>query len=259
MKTSDISLIEASEIDSEQLANISKRAFETDAEYGLPKNIQGPPGYDSPSFYTKILRFMNSFCIMFNDEIVGGIMVNIKDKHGVIERIFVDPNHMRKGIGSVAIRQVLEKYPEVVLWNLGTPEWNLRTQPFYEKLGFNQIGWEHSEEKFRGRWYEKRIGTESILTPIGTLKDGMRNLLIEGEIVEKSQPRMVRSKRTREALTVSNAGLTDNTGRVVLVLWGDQIKLLKIGGKIRVEEGYTTSYNGILQLNIGYGRLITLN
>jgi GNAT superfamily N-acetyltransferase len=253
----DSSLILASELDSERLAEISKRAFETDVDYGS-SGIGGPVGYDSPSFYTRILRFMNSYCIMLNDEIVGGIMVNVRGKHGVVERIFIDPNYMKKGIGSNAMNQVMGNYPEVTLWTLGTPEWNTRTQPFYEKLGFTQIGWDYGEPKFRGRWYERRTREESAFTPIGSLKDGMTNLLLEGEVVEKSQARMVKSKKTGEALTVANAAITDNSGRVVMTLWGDQIKLVKVGGRIRVEGGYTNSYGGILQLNIGYGRLIIL-
>jgi hypothetical protein len=195
---------------------------------------------------------------MLNDEIVGGVMVNVRGKHGVVERIFVDPDYMKKGIGSNTMNQAMGNYPEVTLWTLGTPEWNTRTQPFYEKLGFTQVGWDYGEPCFRGRWYEKRIGEESAFMPIGSLKDGMSNLLLEGNVVEKSQSRMVKSKKTGEALTVANAALTDDSGRAVMVLWGDQIKLVKVGGRVRVEGGYTNSYGGILQLNIGYGRLIIL-
>jgi ssDNA-binding replication factor A large subunit len=43
-----------------------------------------------------------------------------------------------------------------------------------------------------------------------------------------------------------------------MTLWGNHIDLLKVGGRIRVDGGYTNSYSGILQLNVGYGRLITL-
>jgi len=253
----DITLIQASELDSETLANISKRAFETDIDYG-GTGVNGPPGYDSPAFYTRILRFMSSYCIMLNDNIVGGIMANIRGKHGVIERVFVDPDHMCKGIGSTAMNQIFSNHREVTLWTLGTPEWNIRAKPFYEKLGFRQVGWDYSEPTFRGRWYEKKIGEESAFTPIKSLKDGLSNLLIEGEVVEKSQPRMVKSKKTGEALTVGNAAIKDDSGRVVMVIWGEQLKLVKVGDRIRVEGGYTNNYLDILQLNVGYGRLIIL-
>ena len=252
-----VTLEKASEIDSERLTEISKHAFDTDIDFGAPGNV-GPPGYDSPAFYTRILRFLDSYCIMKGEEVVGGVMAKVVGKHGVLERIFVDPSLMRRGIGSEAMRLIEEAYPEVSLWSLGTPEWNSRTQQFYEKLGYKQIGWEHSEPENRGRWYDKRTREEDPFIPIGNLRDGASNVLTEGRITEKGMPRMVRNKKTREALTVANAALEDDSGRIVMTLWGNHIDLLKVGGRIRVDGGYTNSYSGILQLNIGYGRLITL-
>jgi hypothetical protein len=156
------------------------------------------------------------------------------------------------------MRLIEEAYSEVSLWSLGTPEWNTRTQQFYEKLSYTQVGWEHSEPDSRGRWYDKRIREENPFTPLGILRDGASNVLTEGRITEKGMPRMVRNKKTREALTVANAALEDDSGRIVMTLWGSNIDLLKVGGRIRIDGGYTNSYSGILQLNVGYGRLITL-
>lgn len=252
-----VTLEKASEIDFERLAEISKRAFDTDVDFGAPGNIR-PLGYDSPAFYTRILRFLDSYCIIRNGEAVGGIMAKVVGKHGVLERIFVDPILMRGGIGSEAMRLIEEAYPKVSLWSLGTPDWNTRTLQFYGKLGYKQVGWEHSEPNNRGRWYDKQTGEEDPFIPIGNLRDGASNILTEGRITEKGMPRMVRNKKTREALTVANAALEDASGRIVMTLWGNHIDLLKIGGRIRVDGGYTNSYSGILQLNVGYGRLITL-
>ena len=253
----NVTLEKASEIDSEKLAEISKRAFDTDVDFGAPGNV-GPPGYDSPAYYTRILRFLNSYSILRGEEVAGGVMAKVVGKHGVLERIFVDPNHMRKGIGTEAMRLIEEAYPEVSHWSLGTPEWNTRTQQFYVKLGYSQVGWEHSDPSRRGRWYDKRTREEDPFTPIGNLRDGASNVLTEGRVTEKGMPRMVHNKKTREALTVANAALEDDSGRVVMTLWGGHIDLLKVGGRIRVDGGYTNSYSGILQLNVGYGRLITL-
>jgi hypothetical protein len=195
---------------------------------------------------------------MRDEEVAGGVMAKVVGKHGVLERIFVDPSLMRGGIGTEAMRLIEEAYPEVFLWSLGTPEWNTRTQQFYGKLGYMQVGWEHSEPDSRGRWYDKRTRAEDPFTPIGNLRDSASNVLTEGRITEKGLPRMVHNKKTREALTVANAALEDDSGRIVMTLWGSNIDIIKVGGKIRVDGGYTNSYSGILQLNVGYGRLITL-
>lgn len=253
----EVTLSEASETDSGRLAEISKRAFDSDVDFGA-LNTGGPPGYDSDSFYSQMLRFLNCFLVLVEDELIGGIMVKVGGKLGVIERIFVDPSYQRKGIGTRALQLIMEKYPEVVLWTLGTPEWNNRTKLFYEKLGFTQIGWDYSDPGFRGRWYEKRIGEDNVMIPISSLKEGMNNVNVEGKIVEKSFARMVRAKKTRESLMVSNAALEDDSGRVVMTLWDKQIVLVKVASRIRVENGYITSYSGVTQLNVGYGKLIML-
>ena len=252
-----VTLSEASEADSERLAEMSKRAFDTDVDVGAP-GPGGPQGYDSPAFYTRSLRFLGCYLVLLGDEPIGGIMVNVGGVHGVVEKIFVDPDHHRMGVGSEAMRLIMGRYPDVALWTLGTPEWNTRTAGFFEGLGFKQVGWEHGDPKIRGRWYEKRTCDAEAITPIGSLKEGQNNVTVEGKVAEKSYPRTVRSKKTGEALTVANAALEDGTGRIVMVLWDKQFEVVKVGARLRVENGYTNSYSGVTQLNIGYGRLITL-
>jgi GNAT superfamily N-acetyltransferase len=251
-----VSLVEASEIDSERLAEIGKRAYDSDVGFSALAQ-GGPQGYDSASYYTRSLRFLGCYTILLGEDIVGGTMVNVSGVHAIVERIFIDPNHQREGIGSEAMRQLMAQYPDVSLWTLGAPEWNTRTPPFFEGLGFKQIGWEHSDPKVRLRWYEKKKGDAEAIIPIGSLKEGMSNVTVEGKVAEKSYPRSVRSKRGGE-LMVANAGLEDATGRIVMVIWDKQFEVVKVGVQLRVENGYTNAYGGVTQLNVGYGRLIIL-
>jgi len=251
--------MQASEIDSERLAEISKKAFETDVEVGSP-NPGGPPGYDDSDWQTKTMKIMDYYCILMNESIIGGVIVGDGGgEHKILERIFIDPEHFRKGIGSQAMKQTMEEYPEAKIWTLGTPEWNTRTQHFYEKLGFTQVGWDNSNAKSRGYWYQKTTDT---WTPnrIADLRDGMGNVTVEGTIAEKSDARMVRSRRRYgETLSVADAGFEDESGRLVLTLWNEQIKIVHVGDKLRVENGYVGSYRGIKQLSVGKaGRIIHL-
>ncbi len=251
-----VSVIEASEIDSERLAEIAKRAYDSDVEHGAPA-AGGPQGYDSAAFYTRSLKYLGCYAVLRGEDVVGGAMVSTGGGHATIERLFVDPEHQRKGVGSEAVKLLTEKYPDVALWTVGAPEWNTRAPPFLESLGFKHIGWEHTDPKVRARWFEKRTGDGDVIAPIGTLKDGMSNVTVEGKVAEKSYPRSVRSKRGGE-LTVANAGLEDATGRIVMVLWDKQFEVVKVGARLRVERGYTNAYGGVKQLNVGYGRLIVL-
>jgi GNAT superfamily N-acetyltransferase len=254
--------MEAVEEDAEIFAEISKRAFDTDVDVGAP-GPGGPPGYDSPEFHIRIREFLDCYKILLDGATVGGVFVGkVNEEHLVLERIFVDPDLHKRGIATRATELVWEILPEARLWTLGTPEWNVRTKRFYEKLGFTQVGWDLGEPEWRGRWYEKTMDPSRPyeMAKIEDLSDGMRGVDVEGEVLEKGMARSVRSRRRRwETLTVANAAIGDASGRVVLVLWNEQIRQVKEGGRVRVENGYISSYRGITQLNVGRaGRLIIL-
>jgi replication factor A1 len=70
----------------------------------------------------------------------------------------------------------------------------------------------------------------------------------------------VRGRRPGESLSVTEAGLGDESGRVVLTLWNQQIKMIQVGDRVRVENGFVGSYRGITQLSAGKtGRIVKLD
>lgn len=251
----------ANENQAMKLASISKRAFDSDIDVGL-NELGGPPGYDTPKAQVWFMKIMDYYTIFLDENIVGGLIVSSKGrKHRVLERIFVDPQHHRKGIGTRVFELLIERYPEVRLWTLGTPEWNVRTKHFYEKLGFIQIGWEPEPPNERGRWYQRVMDPSEPykMITIAELEDGMKDVTVEGEIQKISASRNVKSHSTGKPLTVANADLRDDTETILLVLWNEQISQVKVGDKVRIEFGYVNSYRGINQLNVGrIGRLIIL-
>jgi GNAT superfamily N-acetyltransferase len=257
-----VRLVEATVDDAEVLAEISKKAFDTDIDVGAPGE-GGPPGYDEPEFQVRVMDYFDCYRILLDDDNVGGIYVASKTiGHKVLERVFIDPAFHRQGIGTRAMDLAMEAYPEARLWTLGTPEWNIRTTAFYEKVGFVQVGWDNEDPESPGRWYEKTMDLSQPyeMAPIGELRDGMKDVDVEGEILEKGIARQVKSRRRRwETLSLANAGFGDDSGRIVLVLWNEQIKKVKVGDRVRIENGYVSSYRGIKQLNVGRGgRLIHL-
>lgn len=93
---------------------------------------------------------------------------------------------------------------------------------------------------------------------VSDLRDGMRRVDAEGEIVEMSEPRSVNLRTGGEA-RVADAMLKDGTGQIKLSLWDDQIDQVKQGSKVRVTNGYTNSFRGEVRLNVGrYGKLEVL-
>jgi GNAT superfamily N-acetyltransferase len=257
----NVRIEEATSGDAEILAELSKKAFHTDAEVFGFEQPGGPPGYDSPEFQNWAMRTLTYYKILYDEEIVGAIILDSgKVDHHILERIFVDPRYHNKGIATNAMNLIFNEYADVI-WTLGTPEWNARTRHFYEKLDFNQVGWDDGdvELSWRGIWYQRTTDkTKSSVQNLIDLNDGMTPVVVEGQIVKIDPSRKVKSKKNGKELTVANAILRDKSGEITLVLWNAQISQVKSGEKIRIEFGSVNSFRGNLQLNIGYGKIIKL-
>lgn len=259
----EITLKKAELEDAEILTETCRKAFDSDSEVGAP-GPGGPPGYDSVDWNTNIIinKWLQFRKILLGSDIVGGFIVgNRGPGYQVCERVWIDPDHMRKGIASKAFELIWEKYPSADLWVLGTPEWNTRTNPFYQSLGFKQIGTTHDYSSWNGIYYERRIndGMPRAMSRIGNLQNGQQRVLVEGCVENISNVRTVTSKKTGEELRVADAILSDETGSVRFILWNDHIRQVKLNSKIRIEEGYVKEFRDELQLSIGqWGMIITL-
>ena len=53
-----------------------------------------------------------------------------------IGRIFIAPEHFRKGLGIELMEMIENFYSDVTTFTLDTPLWNIRTNNFYQKLGY---------------------------------------------------------------------------------------------------------------------------
>ena len=78
---------------------------------------------------------------------------------------------------------------------------------------------------------------------------------IEGVIDSIGEPRTV-NLRTGGQAQVADAVLKDDTGQIRLTLWDAQIKMVKPGSRVKIENGYISSFRGENSLNVGkYGKL----
>ncbi len=134
-----LQFLKAGTADAVTLVGISKHAFESDVEVGASE-LCGPPGYKSLSFYTKIAR-MNCLYKLIDDDglTVGGAVLFVKDNEMNVGRIFVSPEHFRKGYGIFMMQQIETMFPDVKTFSLDTPIWNIRTNAFYQKLEYTEV------------------------------------------------------------------------------------------------------------------------
>jgi replication factor A1 len=86
---------------------------------------------------------------------------------------------------------------------------------------------------------------------IKDLRNGMKRVTVEANVVEKGETREVRSRYKDETYNVADAVVADETGSIKLTLWNEQIDQVEVGNRIKIENGYVTSFKGEIQLNVG--------
>ncbi len=97
---------------------------------------------------------------------------------------------------------------------------------------------------------------EPIEATVAELRPRMKSLNITFKVVEKGESREVTSRRDGENHRVVDAVAGDSTGIVILSLWDDFIDTVNVDTTYRLENGYTSLFQGHLRLNIGrYGKI----
>ncbi len=133
-----LQLIKASTSDALTLTGISKRAFDSDSLVGAPSS-GGPPGYMSLPFHTKMARQGHLYKLTDEGLITGGAILFLKGDELNVGRIFIAPEHFRKGYGIFMMQEIEAMFSNVKEFILDTPIWNVRTNSFYTKLGYKEI------------------------------------------------------------------------------------------------------------------------
>ena len=123
------------------LADISRRAFDSDLALGLAPGPGGPPGYDSASWQGQMMEAGRYHAVIVDGTLAGGAIVFGKGPgHCELGRLFLGPEWHRRGIGRQVLGLLFAAYPGTERWTLDTPTWNRRTRRFYEGQGFVAVG-----------------------------------------------------------------------------------------------------------------------
>ncbi|TXR92361.1 GNAT family N-acetyltransferase, partial [Bacillus sp. SH7-1] len=159
-----ISIEKATILDAEKLTEIMTRTFDEEAKRWLcgqgdviDYNIQ-PPGYSSVEMMRYSIEELDSYKVIMDEKIIGGIIVTVSGKsYGRIDRIFVEPVYQGKGIGSNVIKLIEEEYQSIKIWDLETSSRQINNHHFYKKMGYEIIF--KSEDEY---CYVKRIHVGSV-------------------------------------------------------------------------------------------------
>lgn len=135
----DLQFVKAGTSDALVLNSISRQAFNSDVETGAA-SPDGPPGYQSVSFHVKMARMNHLFKLVDeNGVILGGAILFRQGDTLNVGRVFIDPQHFRKGYGILMMREIEALFPDVKVFTLDTPAWNIRTNAFYSRLGYSEV------------------------------------------------------------------------------------------------------------------------
>jgi ssDNA-binding replication factor A large subunit len=76
-------------------------------------------------------------------------------------------------------------------------------------------------------------------------------------IIEKKEPREFQSKWSGASGRVCDAvGQDDNGDKVSVTLWNDDIEKVEVNARIKITNGWTSSYKNTLQVSTGkFGKL----
>ena len=135
-----MNIVKAEENQVKTIVDISVRAFETDVNVGGTKG-DCPPEYDSVEWHKQMAREGHLYQAMIGKDIVGAAIIFQDETNNsvYIGRIFIDSVYHRKGYGIRLMECIEKNYPFAAEFNLDTPSRNLRTNAFYEKLGYQII------------------------------------------------------------------------------------------------------------------------
>jgi len=105
---------------------------------------------------------------------------------------------------------------------------------------------------------KKYESTNSEVITIADLVPSSKRVTVEGTLIDKKQPKVVETRYGETKLSLGI--LRDETGTINLPLFNDNINLIEVGDKVRIENAYVSVYEGRLNLNIprGRGKIIKL-
>ncbi|HYA77469.1 MAG TPA: hypothetical protein VEF91_02010 [Verrucomicrobiae bacterium] len=91
---------------------------------------------------------------------------------------------------------------------------------------------------------------------IEDLRVGMKKVNVEAEVLETGKPSKVHTQ-FRDNAIVSNAVVGDQTGKILLCLWDQQVNAVAVGEFIEVTNAHVAMFKGERQLRLGKNGKIT--
>jgi replication factor A1 len=119
------------------------------------------------------------------------------------------------------------------------------------------ISFENWMDTDKIRRQRNRQNTLRFATNVEHLRHGMKKVNLEAEVLEASKPALVHTQWGNSA-TVTNVLIGDETGKIKLCLWNDQVDSVCVGDTIQVKNASVSTYKGERQLRLAKNGSIVL-
>jgi Single-stranded DNA binding protein Ssb-like, OB fold len=103
----------------------------------------------------------------------------------------------------------------------------------------------HMNEK-----YSSKKVTVAQSFQIKDLRVGMKKVKLKAKVEEVSKPRYVVT-RFGNCASVANAMVSDDTGKIKLCLWNEQISSIAVGDTVQIENASISAFKNERQLRVG--------
>ena len=97
----------------------------------------------------------------------------------------------------------------------------------------------------------------SASTYIRDLRHGLKKINLEAKVLEIQEPRMVHTQFGSNAL-LANAVIEDETGKIKLCLWDQQVHAVAVGDTIQITNASVSTFKGEKQLRLGKTGTLTV-
>ncbi len=92
---------------------------------------------------------------------------------------------------------------------------------------------------------------------VDNLRVGMKKVNVTAEVLQTAEPAKVHTQ-FRDNAVVSNATIGDESGKILLCLWDQQINSVHTGDYIEIKNAHVAMFKGEKQLRLGKNGTITI-
>ena len=126
-----------------------------------------------------------------------------------------------------------------------------------ETLSRTDVSFDSSMESGRVRKEIARQNPAPSHLKIEDLRVGMKKINVSAEVREVSEPSKVHTQ-FRDNAVVSNAVIADESGKILLCLWDQQVNTVHVGDCIEVKNAHVAMFKGEKQLRLGKNGTVTI-